>query len=138
MHTGSCLCGGVKFRIEGELSPIQVCHCSQCRKAQGSPFATNTPVSTTEFALLSGESLLTEYESSPGKFRVFCARCGSPVYSRLSSLPDVIRVRAGLIDEPVTVKPVAHFYVGSKASWWPITDDLPQCEGARVAKGDDD
>lgn len=126
MPAGSCLCGGIRFRIDAALAPIQICHCSQCRKAQGGPFATNTPVSAASFQLLSGEELLTAFESSPGKQRVFCRRCGSPIYSHKASLPGVLRIRAGLIDEPVSVSIAAHFQTGSKASWWPIEDDLPR------------
>ncbi|GAC1607732.1 MAG: GFA family protein [Aquirhabdus sp.] len=121
MYTGSCLCGGVKFSINAELAPIQICHCSQCRKAQGSAFATNTPVSTSDFELKSGADLLTEYESSPGKRRLFCRQCGSPIYSSRDSLPNVIRIRAGLLDEPLKVKPAFHFYTASK------------CRGCEVA-----
>ncbi|HEV7914622.1 MAG TPA: GFA family protein [Albitalea sp.] len=125
-HTGSCLCGGVRFCIESELAPIQVCHCSQCRKAQGGPFAAVIPVNVAAFRLLGGEDLLKVYESSPGKQRVFCSHCGSPVYSRRPALPGVLRVRAGLIDEPLHARPASHAYTGSKCSWWPIADALPQ------------
>jgi hypothetical protein len=110
VYTGSCLCGGVKFSIHAELEPIQMCHCSQCRKAQGGAFATNTPVSLTNFDLKSGAELLTEYESSPGKRRFFCCTCGSPIYSSRDSLANVIRIRSGLLDEPLKVKPCFHFY----------------------------
>ena len=58
--------------------------------------------------------------------RVFCSRCGSPIYSRKSTLPGVLRIRAGLINEPLSAKPIAHFHRASKCDWWPITDDLPQ------------
>lgn len=126
MYTGSCLCGGVQFRIEGELEGIQVCHCSQCRKAQGTPFATNAPVPAAAFQLTSGPELLAEFESSPGKKRVFCRRCGSPIYSHKESLPGVLRVRVGLISEPLAARPVAHIYTASKCNWWSIDDDLPQ------------
>ncbi|WP_022978069.1 GFA family protein [Nevskia ramosa] len=126
MPTGSCLCGGIRFRIDAVLAPIQVCHCSQCRKAQGGPFATNTPVSEAAFQLLAGAELLTSFESSPGKQRFFCRRCGSPIYSSKASLPGVLRIRAGLLDEPLSVAIAAHFHTGSKAGWWPITDELPQ------------
>ena len=126
MYRGSCLCGGVSFQINAELAPIQMCHCSQCRKAQGGAFGTNTPVHTEHFVLHSGSELLTEYESSPGKRRVFCRRCGSPLYSSRDTLAGVIRIRAGLLDEPLKVKPAYHFYTASKCSWFPITDDLPQ------------
>lgn len=128
MYTGSCLCGGVRFRLAQEPEPIQVCHCSQCRKAQGTPFATNAPIGESAFTLEQGAGLLRAYESSPGKQRVFCSRCGSPIYSRKDSLPGVLRLRAGLIDQPLaTARPVAHFHVESKVNWWEIREDgLPQ------------
>lgn len=125
MYTGQCLCGGVRFSIDGELAPVQICHCQQCRRAQGTPFASNVPVSTAALRL-DGESLLTAFESSPGKQRVFCSRCGSPLYSQRADLPGVLRIRAGLINEPLRNGPVAHFYCDSKSNWWPIDDDLPR------------
>ena len=125
-YTGSCQCGQVRFRVESELEPIQLCYCAQCRKAHGGAFAAVIPVEVSAFRLLGGEEALKAYESSPGKERVFCGQCGSPVYSRRPSLPTVLRVRAGLIDEPVPVKPVWHAHVGSKCSWWSIDDQLPQ------------
>ena len=132
MYHGSCLCGGVSFQIDAELEPIQICHCSQCRKAQGGAFGSNTPVQTVHFTLNSGAELLTEYESSPGKRRVFCRRCGSPIYSSRDTLAGVIRIRAGLLDEPLKVKQAYHAYTASKCSWFPISDDLPKFpEGAQ-------
>jgi hypothetical protein len=130
--TGSCLCGGVQFSIEGELEPIQVCHCQQCRKAQGGPVATNIPVQVSRFKMTRGSELLSEFESSPGKVRVFCSRCGSPIYSKKGSLPEVMRIRAGTLNEEIDARPVAHFWVGSKANWWPINDGLPQFEASYV------
>ncbi|WP_296921720.1 GFA family protein [Polaromonas sp.] len=53
-HRGSCLCKGVHFIIEGELAPIQICHCSQCRQAQGGAFGANIPVETAKLKFLSG------------------------------------------------------------------------------------
>ena len=125
-YTGSCLCRGVRFRIEGELGPVQVCHCQQCRKAQGGPFAAVIPVAASAFHFLEGEALLSAYESSPGKQRAFCSRCGSPVFSRREDLPGVLRLRAGLIDEPLTVGIAWHAYTDSKCGWWPIEGDAPR------------
>ena len=126
MYTGSCLCGGVAYEIDGELEPIQVCHCSQCRKAQGTALVTNIPVSLSAFRLKKGEGLLTGYESSPGKQRVFCKVCGSPLYSKREDLPDVLRIRAGTIEGELKTRPVAHFYYASKANWFDVNDDLPK------------
>lgn len=131
MHSGGCLCGAVRYEISGELAPIQVCHCSQCRKAQGGPFATNVPVRRAAFRLLSGEAELAEYRATPEKQRVFCRQCGSPIYSARDSLPNVLRVRAGTLDEPVRTKLEAHYYVDSSARWWPLEDNLPRYQGGK-------
>lgn len=131
MFTGSCLCRSVRFEIDGELGAIQLCHCAQCRKAQGTPFAANTPVNAASFKLQAGAELLQHFESSPGKERAFCSRCGSPVYSRRTALPDVLRIRAGLLDQPLPVKPAWHAFVADKANWWTIQDDdIPRFPGA--------
>ena len=133
MYTGSCLCGGVAFEIDGELEPIQVCHCQQCRKAQGTALVTNIPVETTQLRWVRGEDLLKGYESTPGKQRAFCGECGSPVLSRLESLPGVVRIRAGLLNEPLVTRPAFHFYVDSACNWWTIDDDLPRYPAGRPA-----
>ncbi|HEY5101556.1 MAG TPA: GFA family protein [Steroidobacteraceae bacterium] len=126
MYTGSCLCGGIQFRIARELAPIEVGHCRQCRKAQGGPLATNSAIDAAGFNLVRGADLLTAYESSPGKKRVFCSRCGAPIYSVRDALPNVLRIRVGLVDEPIAARPVAHIQVASNCKWWPISDSLPQ------------
>ena len=126
MYTGSCLCRGIQFELDAELQPIDICHCQQCRKAQGGPFATNAPVAASALRILEGAELLTSYESSPGKHRVFCGRCGSPIYSKRTARPDVVRIRVGVINEPLNVRPHAHYYTASKSNWWEINDALPR------------
>jgi hypothetical protein len=122
-HHGACLCSGIRFTLTGELPPIQVCHCSQCRRAQGGPFATNIPLETANLVFHSGRDLMRRYESSPGKTRVFCSVCGSPIYSERASLPGIVRLRAGLLAEPVHAALGFHAHIASKASWWPLPDD---------------
>ncbi|MEH6566328.1 MAG: GFA family protein [Halopseudomonas sp.] len=121
----------MQYRISGELEPIQLCHCQQCRKAQGTPFVSNIPVPRAQFELLQGADLLKEYASSPGKARVFCSHCGSPLYSHRLSDPGTIRLRAGSLDQDLAVRPGFHAYTASAANWWRINDQLPQYpEGA--------
>jgi hypothetical protein len=131
MHTGSCLCGAVRFEIDGPLEGIQLCHCSMCRRASGTAFASNLPVREENFRVVSGKDRLKTFESNPGKARVFCANCGSPIISRSALNPGWVRVRVGTVDEPVGARPIFHFYVDSKASWLPIDDDLPRYPGPR-------
>ncbi|MDX1650181.1 MAG: GFA family protein, partial [Myxococcota bacterium] len=72
------------------------------------------------------EARIREYESSPGKLRAFCGRCGSPVYSRWERDPETFRLRLGMLEDDPGRRPLAHFWVGEKAPWYAIADDLPQ------------
>lgn len=128
MYTGSCLCESVRFEIKGPIRNIVYCHCSQCRKAQGSAFATNGIVKASDFDILTGTDSLTGYESSPGQTKYFCKICGSPILSKSESRPEQVRVRLGTIDSEIGERPMAHIFSTSKASWENITDDLPQYE----------
>ena len=131
MQTGSCLCGAVKYEIAGALALIQLCHCSMCRRASGTAFAANLPVRAADFRIVAGEASLKAYESHPGKQRLFCGACGSPIISRSRGDPGMVRVRAGTLDDPAPTHAAFHLHVASKASWLPIADDLPQYPAAR-------
>jgi len=128
MLTARCLCETVRFEITGKLGPVVHCHCSECRRASGSAFATNADVRTRYVRWISGREALTEFEHTPGRFRVFCSRCGSPLYSRVEGDDAVIRVRLGSLDGDPARRSLAHCWVGSKAPWFEITDRLPQFE----------
>lgn len=129
MYTGGCLCGAVQFEIHGGIRNIVHCHCSQCRKAQGSAFATNGIVERQDFVFVSGEELLTGYEATPGQTKYFCNRCGSPILSCSVERPTQVRVRLGTIDTPIHERPEAHIFVTSKANWEELGADLPEYEG---------
>jgi hypothetical protein len=126
MYAGSCLCQSVRYEIAGELGEFGYCHCGSCRKASGSAFAANAPIARSAFRLVSGDDTIRAYESSPGKFRVFCSRCGSPLYAYLAASADVLRIRLGTLDTPFTERPRAHTWVSDKAPWDAIDDDRPQ------------
>ncbi|TNF97570.1 MAG: GFA family protein [Gammaproteobacteria bacterium] len=128
MYKGGCLCGQVRFEISGNIRNIVYCHCSQCRKAQGSAFATNGIVDITNFNLLSGKSELTGYESSPGQTKYFCKHCGSPIMSKNVTRPNEVRVRLGTIESDIQERPEAHIFVTSKANWEDIFGNIPQYE----------
>jgi hypothetical protein len=126
MHTGSCLCGAVKYEIRGEIGPIIFCHCSRCRKVNGTAFLAAASVEPEEFEIVAGNEALVEFESSLGVHRVFCGVCGSPLFSRRNGSPLPIRIRIGTLDTPVLGKPAAHIFVSDKAEWFDIHDDIPQ------------
>lgn len=129
MLNGRCLCGTVRYELHGRLGPLAYCHCKMCQRASGSAFAANAPLRTRYLTWLAGRETITEYESSPGKMRAFCSRCGSPIYSRLTAEPDTVRIRLGTLDGDPDRRSLAHFWVSSKAPWFEITDELPQYPG---------
>jgi hypothetical protein len=104
------------------------CHCSTCRRAHGTAFSTVLPVAKAGFRWTSGEELLRWYESSPGKKRWFCGTCGSHLISTRDANTESVLLRAGSIDGDPGLRPIAHAWVGSKADWWEIPDDLQQFE----------
>ena len=136
MVAGSCLCGGVRFEV-AQVPLIVLCHCSVCRKANGAAFESGAAVPVADFKLTTGGDLIQRYESSPGVQRSFCRVCGSRVPSK-SRDGRLYFVPAGLLDDDPGVKPALHMFVGSKAPWWDITDDLPQFEKWVPGYGPDD
>jgi hypothetical protein len=126
MIRGSCLCGGVKYRITGPLFAARYFHCSMCRKAQGSAFRARASVRAADFEWIEGEDLVTFYESSPGTRRGFCRVCGSPIVSKFEAHPAYYGLPLGPLDDDPGIRPTLHVHVASKAPWFTITDDLPQ------------
>jgi hypothetical protein len=126
MYKGSCLCGSVQYEIAGEIGDFGYCHCTSCRKASGTAHAANAPMQRSDFRLMSGADALRDFESSPGKVRVLCSQCGSPVYGYLRADTDVIRIRLGTLDTAFTKQPKAHTWVSDKAPWAPIDANVPQ------------
>ena len=126
MHKGSCLCGTVRYEVRGQLGPGYFCHCQRCRKASGSAFGANAMADAKDFVVTAGEESFKCFKAATGLGRYFCAQCGSPIMSQRASQPEVLRIRLGTLDTPLPAPPGAHIFVGSKAEWDLIDDDLPQ------------
>jgi hypothetical protein len=126
MIEGSCLCGGIRYEARQAAGPMAHCHCRMCRKAHGAAFSTILPVRKDGFRWMQGEGLLASFESSPGKRRWFCCRCGSQLISTRDGVEDTLLLRAGCIDRGYDTRPVAHGWVDFMAPWHVITDDLPR------------
>jgi len=130
---GSCLCRGVAF----ELTPgdwMGHCHCSMCRKAHGSAFATHVATKAKSFRWHGGAEHVRRYESSPGTFRAFCKHCGSKVPDVPSSGP--MYLPAGLLDDDPGIRPAMHIFVAARAPWHEIADPLPRFDGYPPGAGE--
>jgi len=122
---GRCLCGKVSYEYSGQIEEIAMCHCSQCRKAQGGLFATNSPIDSNRLNF-TGIEHIREYQSGADKIRAFCGNCGSPLYSALRSKPNIKRLRLGTLDTEIHCSNRYHIFTASSANWEEISDDYPQ------------
>jgi hypothetical protein len=123
--TGSCLCGGVRYEVRGELTPVSACHCSQCAKTSGN-FVATTNCANADL-LLTASDTLRWYRSSERVERGFCATCGGNLFWR-SLDEDHTSIMAGTIDAPTHLHLNRHIYTGSKSDYYEITDGAKQYE----------
>ncbi len=122
-HTGSCLCGTVKFQVTGELPSPDACHCSKCRKVSGHYFASlDVPKSA---LTVSGSDKLSWYQSSEKVKRGFCSVCGSSLFWE-PIFRDWTAIAMGAFEGPTNVKLGKHIFVADKGDYYEIGDGLPQ------------
>jgi hypothetical protein len=124
---GSCLCGGVTFVVEGEPLRAVNCHCGRCRRARSAAHAANLFTTADGVRFTRGENHRGSYKIPEARFfmQVFCPTCGSPM-PRIDRERGIAVVPMGSLDDDPGIRPQFHIFVGSKAPWFEITDDLPQ------------
>jgi len=123
---GGCECGGVRYTVADAFLYAANCHCSRCRASTGSAFKPFAGIEREQLAVIEGgDSLLIVGEEDANHTR--CAVCGSLLYSVVRDGAYVHVALGSLVDAP-SIRPSEHIFVGSKAPWFEITDDLPQNE----------
>ena len=124
MLGGRCECGAVRYRVADEFLYAANCHCSNCRAGTGSAFKPFAGIEREKLELTDGaDKLLIWGDASNNHTR--CAECGSLLYSVVRDGAYVHVALGSLADAP-SIRPTEHIFVGSKAPWFEITDDLPQ------------
>lgn len=123
---GSCECGAVRYDVADAFLYAANCHCSRCRAATGSAFKAFAGIERDKLAIdARPDQLLILGEEDANHTR--CAVCGSLLFSVVRDGKFVHVAMGSLVDTP-SIRPTEHIYVGSKAGWYEITDDLPQHE----------
>jgi hypothetical protein len=123
IQTGSCLCGAVKFSVDGPLREVVFCHCGQCRRQTGLYYA-STNAAEKDLTLTGAENI-TWYRSSDEGRRGFCKHCGSALFWKYQGQDD-ISIQAGSLDMPTELTPGYHIFCADKGDFYAINDDLPQ------------
>jgi hypothetical protein len=129
MINGHCECGRIQFEVNGDVKDFSHCHCSQCRRLHGAAYATFAGVTRDDFRYTSGEDHIKVYASSPSHDRAFCSVCGSNILVHLvEDEPDSLYLSMSTIEGNPPLPVGYHIFVGSKAPWHEITDNLAQYE----------
>jgi hypothetical protein len=121
---GACFCGEVTYKVEGKLKDARSCHCSMCRKAFSSQASAYALADESEFSWLTGEDLLTSYESSKGVGLQFCKKCGSTLCGIYKG--KIHGVTLGCVDGDPDIELGMHIFVASKATWETIPNGIQQ------------
>jgi len=130
-YSGSCLCSKVRFEIEGQFERFYLCHCEYCRKDTGSAHGANLFSSSATLKWVSGEDQVRHFNlPSTRHSRSFCGTCGSALPITQMDGKWLV-VPAGSLNSEVPIRPDAHIFVASRASWdrllelVPMVDRLP-------------
>ncbi len=124
---GGCQCGDVAFDYVGTPKLMMNCHCSRCRKVKGAAHATNAFVPIEQFQWIKGQDRIKNYDhAEAARFgNAFCLQCGSPV-PRESGGTGAMNIPVGSLDDAPGVEARGHIFMGSKAPWFEVSDELPQ------------
>jgi hypothetical protein len=123
---GKCRCGAVRYEIPDAFLYAANCHCSQCRAATGSAFKPFAGIEREKLTITDGLDEIAVFgEEDLNDTR--CGACGSFLFSVVRDGAFVHVAMGSLVDAP-TIRPTEHIFVGSKAPWFEITDDLPQLD----------
>ena len=120
---GGCLCGGVRYRIQGEPLISGTCQCRSCRKASAAAIVPWIHLNSANFSFTADQPV--DFNSSPSVTRTFCGRCGTPLTYWKTSYARTIDVTTCSLDDPEAFPPVGHVWASHKLSWVKLADGLP-------------
>jgi len=120
---GGCLCGAIRYRVEGQPSNSMICHCRSCRRAAAAPIVAWVTFEKQRFRLLKGEP--TAFRSSPPVQRTFCPACGTPLTYEHQDRAASIDITTCSLDVPETFPPTHHSYLSDDIAWVHFDDGLP-------------
>jgi len=117
--SGSCLCGAIRFTVDGPVTELRACHCTHCQKTSGGAGSVNAVMPAASFRITQGTPKRYDARADSGRtlYRYFCGDCGSPIYSNRQNTPETVVVRAGSFDAAPAMKITANIWTKSARSW---------------------
>ena len=130
--TGGCGCGAVRFEVVEPFLSAGYCHCTRCQRRTGTASSANARAVPGSVLVVQGEDELRGWTPEGGREKIFCARCGSALFSCEPGSGIYTGVRLGAIDGDPGIRPRSRAFVAYAAPWEAIPDDgLPRFDEAR-------
>jgi hypothetical protein len=120
---GGCLCGAVRYRISAPFSSAGYCHCTHCQRRTGTGSSANGRVPRRGFELLAGTEELRSFQPPEGIPKLFCARCGSALFSGDPLNDAEVAVRLGTLDGDPGIRPQYRQFLESASAWEAVPED---------------
>src|SRR6185437_11833395 len=99
--SGGCACGSIRYVCSREPVAMLNCHCLDCQRSSGAPFASGFIVRVSDI-VITGTPKTHSVSAGSGNLatRGFCSDCGSPLFTHGQVAPEVMSVRFATLDIP--------------------------------------
>lgn len=118
MRSGRCLCGDCSYEIEGDPVIVAVCHCSDCQRVSGAGHTTGA-MFPADAVRIAGSPSRYSLKSEAGNTvtRLFCGRCGSPLFGMNTGMPGFLTVMMGTLDSSNDLAPQVAIFTRNRRPW---------------------
>lgn len=135
VHEGGCVCGLLRYRVQGNPTRITVCHCTWCQRRTGSAFGVEAVFKHAQVTV-TGEMqrVYRSISDQSGRWldQHFCGACGTNLGLTLEAARDIRSVAAGTFDDPAWLKasgiPFRHIFLRSTQSWAEVPESMERYE----------
>jgi hypothetical protein len=124
-HTGGCLCGALRYVLEGEPLHAGYCCCGDCRKASGSGFIAFMGYSSSAVRVTGATQQFVSKAARGGEaVRNFCPNCGSLVFGGRVGIDHQHSIYAGSLDDPGIFRPRIAIFNRDRPAWVKLPEGL--------------
>jgi len=126
-YSGQCMCGAIRYQVDGEPNAVAACHCSDCRRSAGAPVVTWAMFPETALTVTRGQP--QTINSSGTAMRSFCGACGTGLFYRNATvLPGIVDIQSATLDDPEALPPGVQIQTAERLNWMKRLHELPEFE----------
>ena len=124
--SGGCACGSIRYVCSRAPVAMLNCHCQDCQRASGAPFASGFIVRVADM-VITGTPKTHSVRAGSGNLatRSFCSDCGSPLFTSGEVSPEVMSVRFSTLDNPSEFRPMLDIWTSSAQPWVSLSEAIP-------------